>query len=121
MSDRTDPCGVLPVRLTDVASEVDTALNVLEASVSDAVEAAALLFEGSMMIDADWPPSMLLQFIRWQVVARGWKRREVEQALFEETRRRLAMLDGTYARGKACHALAGTAFGALDGEPTPQP
>ncbi|WP_193175325.1 hypothetical protein [Oricola nitratireducens] len=67
---------------------------------ADEVEAAAMLFEAALVLDHDWHPSAILRCVRSQLVADGLSRGTAEAMLLQATRKRLDLLDLTFARSR---------------------
>ena len=67
---------------------------------ADEVEAAAMLFEAALLMDHDWQPSAILRSVRSQLVAEGLSRGTAEAVLLQATRKRLDLLDVTFARSR---------------------
>lgn len=70
--------------------------------VGDRTEAAAILFEASVLIDNDWKPSSRLRSLRSLAMAEGWVKRTADLALERLMHEFLDEADSTFAKtGKA--------------------
>lgn len=91
-----------------LAPRLQSLLEALSEALGDGIEAAAILFEASMLPEAQWKPSLDLRSLRAEAIGRGWDGRAVDMVLVQLARQLLDNADTSFAKTRAArHAHPG--------------